>query len=77
MPDWPEFQIGARLDLADWCQIALACPVMGPKQKIQAEANSKKSSGPHDVGEPSAAPHHIVAAAPGGRHHLVIHHVVR
>jgi len=25
-PDWPEFQIGARLDLPDWRQIALARP---------------------------------------------------
>jgi len=38
---------------------------MGPKQKTQAEANAENTSGPHDVGRPSAAPHHVVAAAEG------------
>jgi len=34
---------------------------MGPIQRIQAEANAENSSGPHDVGRPSAAPHHVLA----------------
>jgi len=38
---------------------------MGQKQKIHAEAHAENISGPHDVGRPSAA-----------RHHVVIHHVV-
>ena len=50
---------------------------MGAKQKIQAEANAENTSGPHDVGWPSAAPHPRVVAASGGRHHVVSHHVVR
>jgi len=45
---------------------------MGPELKIQAEANAENASGPHDVGRPSAAPHHMVAAASRGRHHVVI-----
>jgi len=36
---------------------------MGQKQKIHAEANAENTSGPHDVGWPSAAPHRMVAAA--------------
>ena len=51
--------------------------MMGPKQKIQAQAKVGNTSKPHDVGRPSAAPHHMVAAAFGGRHHVVIHYVVR
>ena len=35
---------------------------MGQKQKIHAEANTENTSGSHDVGRPSAAPHHMVAA---------------
>ena len=31
----------------------------------------------HDVGRPSAAPHSMVAAASGGRHHVVVYHVTR
>jgi len=38
---------------------------MGLKQeKKQAQAYAEKTSGPHDVGRRSAAPHHMVAAAP-------------
>ena len=49
---------------------------MGPKQKIQAQANAENTSGPHDEsphgggrrrrpppcgeGRPKAAPHHVV-----------------
>jgi len=36
---------------------------MGQKQEIQAEANDENITGSHDVGRPSAAPHHMVAAA--------------
>ena len=50
---------------------------MGQKQKIHAEANAENTSGPHDVARPSAAPHHMVGIASGGRHHVVIHHVAR
>jgi len=50
---------------------------MGPKQKIQVEANAEIIGGPHDVGRPSAAPHHMMAAALGGGHHVVIDSVAR
>ena len=33
---------------------------MGPKQKIQADANAENTSGPHDVGRPSAIPDDMV-----------------
>ena len=36
---------------------------MVQKQKIHAEANPENTSGPHDVGRPSAGLHHMVAAA--------------
>jgi len=50
---------------------------MGQKQKTHAEANAEKTTGPHDVGRPSAAPHHMVAASSVGHYHVVIHHVAR
>jgi len=50
---------------------------MGQKQKIHAKANSELTSAPNDVGRPLAAPHHMVAAACSGRHHVVIHRVAR
>jgi len=50
---------------------------MGQKQKLHAEKNSENASGPHDVGRTSAAPYHMLAAASGGRYHVVIHHVAR
>jgi len=37
---------------------------MGQKQKKHAEANAENTSGPHDES-------HMVAAAGGGRHHMV------
>ena len=46
---------------------------MERKQKIQAEENAESISLPHHVGQPLAAPRHVVAAASGGRHHVVIH----
>ena len=49
---------------------------MGQKQEIHAEANAEHTSGPHDVGRPLAAPHHMAAAA-GGRQTVLIHHVTR
>jgi len=47
------------------------------KKKKTAEANAEHISGPHYVGRPSAAPHHIVAAASGGRHHVATHYAAR
>ena len=32
---------------------------MGPKQKMQAQANAENTGVPHDVGRPSVAPHHM------------------
>ena len=46
---------------------------MEPKLHMQAEANAEDTSGPHAVGRPPAAPHHMVAAAHGGRHRVVFH----
>ena len=39
-------------------------------------AVAENIKGPHNEGRPSAAPHHMVAAAEGGRHHVVIHYAV-
>ena len=39
---------------------------MGPKQRIQAEANAENTSGAHDVGRRAAAPHPKVAGGGGG-----------
>jgi len=50
---------------------------MGPKQKIHAEAIAENTSMPLDVGRPSAAAHHMVVSASGGRHHSVIQHAAR
>ena len=47
---------------------------MGQKQKRYVVAIAKNTSASHDVGRPSAAPHSMVAAASGGRHHVVVHH---
>jgi len=50
---------------------------MSQTHKIHAEANAENTSGPHDVGRASVAPHKMVAAASSGHHHEVIHHVAR
>jgi len=52
------------LDFGSPAGLEIQCN-MGPKQKIQEEANAKNSSGTHDVGRPSDAPD------------MVIHHVAR
>jgi len=45
---------------------------MGQNQKRHAEATAENTRG-----DPSAAPHYIFAAASGGRHHVLMHHVDR
>ena len=50
---------------------------MGQQQKIQAEAKAEHSSAAQDGGRPSTAPHHMVAAASGDSHPVVMHHVAR
>jgi len=48
-----------------------------PKAKNTCGGKCWKHTRPNDVGRPSASPHHMVAAAPGGRPHVVIHQVIR
>jgi len=60
-----------------WLQPAQKFDTTWGQSRRQAEANAANTGWPHDVGRPSAAPHHMVAAAFGGRLHVVIHHVGR
>jgi len=46
--------------------------IWGKNKKKHAEANAENTSGPHDVGRLSVAPHHMVAAPAGGCQHVVI-----
>jgi len=61
-PAGPE---GAKAEIQIWRQ----------STNLQSEANAENTSGPLDGGPPSAAPHHVAAAALHDRHHAVIHRV--